>query len=74
MYKGLNSPHLTRTYIEHLGSFERLLLRLSGRNTYDVTADIRKGDTVSNLMKPGAQVFLSIDPDKIRLYDVVEDK
>lgn len=72
--EGPNALEATVTYIEHLGSFERLLLRLSGRNTYDVTADIRKGDTVSNLMKPGAQVFLSIDPDKIRLYDVVEDK
>ncbi len=63
-----NSLAATVSDIEHLGSFERIVLRLQAGDAQDVTVDMRKGAMSNDLVHPGMAVYLAIEPDRIRLY------
>ncbi len=64
----VNTIAATLLEVEHLGSFERLLLRLNDAADYDVTVDIRKDSDLSPKLQTGMPLYLSIEPSKIRLY------
>ncbi|MEX0694178.1 MAG: putative 2-aminoethylphosphonate ABC transporter ATP-binding protein [Rhodospirillales bacterium] len=66
---GSNSMAATVNTVEHLGAFERVLLRLDGPGTQDVTVDLRKGSDASAAAIPGASVYLHVAPENIHLFE-----
>ncbi|MEK9752833.1 MAG: putative 2-aminoethylphosphonate ABC transporter ATP-binding protein [Rhodospirillaceae bacterium] len=57
--------------VEHLGAFERVLVRLDGLDAVEVTVDLRKGSDASAIAIPGATVFLHVAPENILLFEPV---
>lgn len=64
-----NALAATVSTVEHLGAFERVLLRLDGADGLDITVDLRKGSDASAAALPGAKVFLHVAPESIHLFE-----
>jgi iron(III) transport system ATP-binding protein len=68
---GSNLLSATVNTVEHLGAFERVLLRLDGPGSMEVTVDLRKGSDASVDATPGAKVYLHLAPGNIHLFEPV---
>lgn len=71
-HAGDNSLAATVTTVEHLGAFERVLLRLGGAGGMEITVDLRKGSGASTVATPGRAVFLHVAPENIHLFEPSE--